>query len=67
MSLPLDELLQTLLSAERAGVQVASASLRECQDPELRPLQTIANAALQASRNGGAEAAAASVLAAPRD
>lgn len=38
MSVPLDELLQTLLSAERAGVQVASASLRECQDPTLRPL-----------------------------
>ncbi|MNE68621.1 hypothetical protein D3C80_1642930 [compost metagenome] len=38
MSVPLDELLQTLLSAERAGVQVASASLRECQDPIVRPL-----------------------------
>lgn len=38
MSLPLDELLQTLLSAERAGVQVASASLRECSDPAMRPV-----------------------------
>lgn len=38
MSTPLDELLQTLLSAERAGVQVASASMRECRDPALRPL-----------------------------
>lgn len=38
MSLPLDELLQTLLSAERAGVHVASASLRECRDPALRPV-----------------------------
>lgn len=38
MSASLDELLQTLLSAERAGVQVASASLRECQDPTLRPV-----------------------------
>lgn len=38
MSAPLDELLQTLMSAERAGVQVASASLRECEDPALKPL-----------------------------
>ncbi|MBV2133398.1 ferritin-like domain-containing protein [Pseudomonas sp. MAP12] len=38
MSVSLEELLQTLLSAERAGVQVASASLRECRDPDLRPL-----------------------------
>lgn len=38
MSVSLDELLQTLLSAERAGVQVASASLRECRDPTLRPV-----------------------------
>lgn len=38
MSMPIDELLQTLLSAERAGVQVATASLRECQDPALRPV-----------------------------
>lgn len=38
MSVSLDELLQTLLSAERAGVQVAAASLRECQDPALRPV-----------------------------
>ncbi|MCQ4347821.1 DUF6306 domain-containing protein [Pseudomonas stutzeri] len=34
----LDELLQSLISAERAGVQVASASLRECTDPALRAL-----------------------------
>ena len=38
MSAPLDELLQTLISAERAGVHVASASLRECTDPALKPL-----------------------------
>lgn len=38
MSVPLDELLQTLLSAERACVQVASASIRECQYPTLRPV-----------------------------
>ncbi len=44
-----------------------ASELMSRHDPELRPLQTIANAALQASRNGGAEAAAASVLAAPRD
>ncbi|SDS40645.1 DUF6306 domain-containing protein [Pseudomonas oryzae] len=38
MSASLEELLQTLISAERAGVQVASASLRECTGPSLKPL-----------------------------
>lgn len=38
MSQALDELLQTLLSAERAGARVASASMRESRDPTLRPV-----------------------------
>ncbi|MCL7462509.1 DUF6306 domain-containing protein [Pseudomonas sp. NW5] len=38
MSMPMTELLQTLLSAERAGALVARDSLRQCDDPSLVPL-----------------------------
>ncbi len=37
MSTPIAPLLQTLLSAERAGTLVARESLRQCSDPALVP------------------------------
>lgn len=62
-----EQALRFAIAAYPAYAPAFAAELMSRHDPELRPLQAIANAALQASRNGGAASAAASVLAAPRD
>lgn len=62
-----EQALRFAIAAYPAYTPGFAAELMSRRDPELRPLQAIANAALQASRNGGAASAAASMLAAPRD
>lgn len=61
-----EQALRFAIAAYPAYTPAFAAELMSRRDPELLPLQAIANAALQASRNGGAASAAASVLAAPR-
>lgn len=61
-----EQALRFAIAAYPAYTPGFAAELMSRRDPELQPLQAIANAALQASRNGGAQSAASSVLAAPR-
>ncbi|MDC7709005.1 PglL family O-oligosaccharyltransferase [Vogesella indigofera] len=58
--------LRLAIAAYPAYTPGFAAELMSRRDPELQPLQVIANAALQARRNGGAQSAAAGVLVAPR-
>ncbi|MFD2448845.1 Wzy polymerase domain-containing protein [Vogesella fluminis] len=59
-----EQALRFAIAAYPAYTPGFAAELMSRRDPELLPLQAIANAALQASRNGGAASAASSVLAA---
>ncbi|RKQ53386.1 O-antigen ligase [Vogesella indigofera] len=61
-----EQALRFAIAAYPAYTPGFAAELMSRHDPELRPLQAIANTALQASRDGGAQSAASSVLAAPR-
>lgn len=62
-----EQALRFAIAAYPAYTAGFAAELMSRRDSELQSLQAIANAALQASRNGGAASAAASVLVAPRD
>ncbi|MDC7691787.1 PglL family O-oligosaccharyltransferase [Vogesella indigofera] len=62
-----EQALRFAIAAYPAYTPGFAAELMSRHDPELLPLQAIANVALQASRDGGAASAASSVLAAPRD
>ncbi|WP_374498247.1 PglL family O-oligosaccharyltransferase [Vogesella indigofera] len=61
-----EQALRFAIAAYPAYTPGFAAELMSRRDPELRPLQAIANTALLASRDGGAASAASSVLAAPR-
>ncbi|MDC7702428.1 PglL family O-oligosaccharyltransferase [Vogesella indigofera] len=61
-----EQALRFAIAAYPAYTPGFAAELMSRRDPELLPLQAIANAALLASRNGGAQSAASSVLAASR-
>lgn len=61
-----EQALRFAIAAYPAYTPGFAAELMSRRDPELLPLQAIANTALQASRNGGAQSAASSMLAAPR-
>lgn len=61
-----EQALRFAIAAYPAYTAGFAAELMSRRDPELLPLQAIANAALLASRSGGAASAASSVLAAPR-
>ncbi len=61
-----EQALRFAIAAYPAYTPAFAGELMSRRDPELRTLQAIANTALHASRNVGAEAAASSVLLAPR-